>query len=302
MLLVVTVRIVLGPKMAKKVLIIGNDISKYQSVIEELSDSTTIVSACSYHNLAFQINRDDTFIKRFDTGEDIREFSKILVLSTSPRHLENYIFSALTCFCQKYNIPIIDDSFSNTDGKLYALWRFWECGIAVAKTAFGPTDFLAERLSMFGSPCILKSVQGTKGNDSYLIYTKKELLKTLEQHSDTSFVMQNFIKNDGDWRIILTNYKPRLAIFRSSHGKDYRNNTSVGGDASLVSLNEVDPNILQMAIDATKALGIKIAGADILQDKNTGDYTVLEVNRTPQLVTGAFPEAKREVLKSLIYD
>lgn len=288
--------------MGRKVLIIGNDISKYKSAAKELSDNTTTVSICSYQDLAFQIDSNDTFIKCFTTGEDIREFSKIIVLSTSPYHLENYIFSALACFCRKHNIPILDDSFSNTDGKLYSLWCFWECGIPVAKTAFGPVDFLAQQLPLFGTPCILKSVQGTKGKDSYLIHNEKELRQIIEQNSDTRFVMQNFIENDGDWRIVVVNFEPKLAIFRSSHGKDFRNNTSVGGDATLIPLDEVDPVILQMATDSAKALNIKIAGADILQDKTTGEYTVLEVNRTPQLVTGAFPKAKREVLQSLIYE
>ena len=280
--------------MTSKVLLIGNDISKFDSVLSQLSDAATTVSVCSYRDLSFCLDKDHSFIKYFTTGEDIREFSRIIILATSPGHLQNYLFSALACYCRKHNITLLDDSFSNTDGKLYALWRFWESGIPVAKTAFGPVEFLVQQFSQFGFPCIIKSVQGTKGKDSYLIHDETELRQVINDNPDTHFVMQNFIPNDGDWRIILT------AIYRSSHGKDFRNNTSVGGDATLVPLEEVDPKVLELATDAAKALDIKIAGADILQDKNSGEYTVLEVNRTPQLITGAFPEAKISVLKSLI--
>ena len=284
----------------KKVLIIGNDASKYEEVVRSLSDKETTVSACSYQDLAFFIDDDNTFVKIFTTGEDIKEFSKIIVLATSPAHLQNYIFSALVCYCRKNNVTILDDNFSNIDGKLYALWRFWENNIPVAKTAFGPVDYLVEQLNVIGAPAILKSVQGTKGKDSFLIHNETELRQAIEQNENARFVLQNFIENDGDWRIVLVNFEPKLAIYRTSHGKDFRNNTSVGGDATLVSLDQVDPKIIEIAINAAKSLDIKIAGADILPDKN-GNYTVLEVNRTPQLVTGAFTEAKQEVLRNLIH-
>lgn len=283
-----------------KVLIIGNDATKYEEVTKKLSDKDIIVSACSYQDLAFFIDGDSSFVKIYTTGEDIKDFSKIIVLATSPAHLQNYIFSALACYCRKNNITILDDNFSNLDGKLYALWRFWEKDIPVAKTAFGPVDYLVEQLKVIGTPAILKSVKGTKGKDSFLIHSGEEIRQAIEQNEDARFVLQNFIENDGDWRIVLVNFEPKLAIYRTSHGKDFRNNTSVGGDATLIPLPQVDPKVLQIAIDAAKALDIKIAGADILPDKN-GNYTVLEVNRTPQLVTGAFTEAKLEVIKNLIH-
>lgn len=286
----------------KKILIIGSNVSKYEPVANLLSDQEVSVSACSYRDLAFYIDKEETSIKCFSTGEDVKEFSKIIVLATSPLHLQNYIFSALACYCRKYKIPILDDSFSNLDGKLYALWRFWEENIPVAKTVFGPVDFLIQKFVELGSPCVLKSVQGTKGKDNYLIHSRDELVRILEENNNKSFILQNFIPNNGDWRIVLVNYIPKLAIYRSSHGKDFRNNTSVGGDATLVPLGQVDSEVIKLATNAAKALDIKIAGADILQNEQTGEYTVLEVNRTPQLISGSFVDAKLEMLKSVIKD
>ncbi len=285
--------------MSSKVLIIANKTAKYEPLLETLSDEKTTTSVCSYHDLEFFIDGKSSKITCHKTGEDITEFKKIIVLSTSPFHLENYVFSALSCYCHKNHIEMMDDSFSNTDGKLYSLWRFWEQGIPVAKTAFGPLDFLAQKLNDFGGTGVLKSVQGTKGKDNYLVHSEKELRRIITDNQDINFILQEFIPNDGDYRIIVTDYEPKLAIFRSASGKDFRNNTSVGGEAKLIPLDEVDPKILELAITSAKALQIKIAGADILPAKN-GDYTVLEVNRTPQLVTGAFPEEKLKILKELI--
>ena len=285
--------------MSRKALIIANNTAKYGPLLAALSDKRTSVSACSYRDLSFLIDGENSSIICQNTGEDVKEFSRILVLSTSPYHLENYIFSALSCYCRKNQIEILDDSFSNTDGKLYSLWRFWEQGIPVAKTAFGPVDFLAQELAEFGGTGVLKSVQGTKGKDNYLVHSEEELRKIIAKNQEINFILQEFIENDGDYRIIVANFKPKLAIFRSSNGKDFRNNTSVGGEAKLIPIEEVNKNVLELAVASAKALDIKIAGADILPSK-TGEYTVLEVNRTPQLVTGAFPEEKQRVIRELI--
>ena len=282
-----------------KVLLLVNNTAKYNDLIASVSDAHTEVKVASYKELAFAIDGEKTQITVFPTGEDLKEFSKIIVLSTSPQHLQNYIFSALACYCHKNNITLLDDTFSNTDGKLFALWRFWEKSIPVAKTFFGPKAFLSQKLSELKQG-IIKSVQGTKGNDNYLVSSEQELNQIIDAHPETGFILQNFVLNDGDWRIILTNFEPKLAIYRSSHGKDHRNNTSVGGEAVLIPLKDVDPKIIELAINSAKALNIKIAGADIMQDKETGDYTVLEVNRTPQLVTGAFIDEKTAILKDLI--
>ena len=287
--------------MKKLLLIVGSDDgAKYEPLIQSLSDEKTAISTCSYRNLSFYIDGNNTAITLFSTGEDIKEFSKVIVLATSAFHRQNYIFSALACYCRRYGVTMLDDSFSNTDGKLYALWRFWESKIPVAKTVFGPVGFMVQKLDALGLPCILKSVQGTKGRDNYLIHSESELRQIIEQNPDTRFVLQNFIPNEGDWRIVLVNFEPKLAIYRSSHGKDFRNNTSLGGEATLVPLDQVSPQILQLAISAAKSLDIKIAGADILAEKGTGDLTVLEVNRTPQLISGSFIDAKIDVLKKLI--
>lgn len=284
----------------KKVLLIVNKTNKYLPLVQTLSSNDSVVSVCSYRDLCFSIDGDKSIIYCFPTKTDIKEYSKIIVLSTSSGHLENYIFSALSCYCRKNNVPLMDDSFSNIDGKLYALWRFWESNIPVAKTFFGPVDFMAESLAGLGEKGILKSVQGTKGKDNYLVSTEEELRRIINENQEKRFILQNFVPNDGDWRIILVNYEPKLAIYRSSNGKDYRNNTSVGGSAKLVPLEDVDPKVLELSISATKALDIKIAGADIMQDNTTKEYTVLEVNRTPQLVTGAFTEEKQAIIQNLI--
>ena len=104
--------------------------------------------------------------------------------------------------------------------------------------------------------------------------------------------MQNFIPNDGDYRIVAFDYEPKLGIYRSSGGTDHRNNTSLGGSASIV---EISPEL-------AKATDIKFAGVDIITDKNTGENFVLEINRTPQFASGPFTDEKYKILRDYLLD
>lgn len=285
----------------KRALILGKNKEKFLELAEALTDETCVVQVAEYNDLAFLINGEESFVKVYSTGMDVKEYDIVLVLSTSPAHRENYIFSALSCYLEKHGVKMYDNHFTNTDGKLYAMWRFWSDGINVPKTAFGPADFLAEVLPEFGGKGVLKSVTGTKGKDNYLVHSGAEIIDIVEDNPGVRFILQNFIPNSGDWRIIVLKQEPRLAIYRSSNGKDFRNNTSVGGSAKNVPLDEVSPEILSMAKRAAESLDIVIAGADVIQDDETGEFYVLEVNRTPQLATGKLVDEKAQVLKSLIH-
>lgn len=70
--------------------------------------------------------------------------------------------------------------------------------------------------------------------------------------------------------------------------------TELGGNGILKSVKGTK-------VSASKALNIKLAGADIMQNNKTNDYTVLEVNRTPQLITGTFVDEKQKIIQNLIH-
>lgn len=283
----------------RKVLILGREKERYYPLAKNLTDAQTKVEVSEYNELDFLIDDEKTHIICRATGEDLRRYAKILVLSVSRNPEQNHILNAVTCYCRKYNIEILDDTFPNMNGKLVEMWKFWENGIAIPKTAFGSVEFLVSMLPKFGGVCVLKSIKGTQGKDNYLVKSADEIRNLVAANPETEFILQNFIPNVGDYRIVVINFEPKLAIYRSANGKNFRNNTSLGSKASLVSLEELDPTVLSLAATAARALNIKIAGADILQNKETGEYSVLEVNRAPQLATGVFIEAKETVLKEL---
>ena len=287
----------------KKVLIIARDKTIYKDFQEYLLENEVEPTVCNYDDLGLLIDGDDASVVDCASGKDVKDFEKVVILSTSKGHKENYILSALACYCRKNQVPMYDSSFSNLGGKLYAMWKFWEDGIAVPKTAFGPVEFLMAQLERFGGIGVLKAVDGTKGDDNYLVKSKEEIKTKVEENPEIRFILQNFIPNDGDYRIIVLGFEPKMALYRhraKGNPNEHRNNTSVGGAADFVELNNLAPEILDLSVRAAKSLGIEVAGADVLMDKETGKYYMLEVNRTPQMVTGGFYDKKFEALKDFI--
>lgn len=283
----------------ERILILGREKGRFIEFAEKLQKEGFQANVTSSQDLGFWLDGERSSVVNLANGTDLKEYRKILVLST-PEHAKNHILSAAACYCHKNHIEMYDDSFTNLGGKLYAMWRFWEEGITIPKTAFGSVEFLKQKLPEVGGVGVLKSINGSKGRDNYLVRTGDEIQQIVEQNPEVSFILQNFIPNDGDYRIVVVDYQPKLAIYRSANGKDFRNNTSLGGEASLVPLAEVDARVIDLAVTAARALNIRLAGADILQNKETGEYSVLEVNRTPQLISGSFTDEKFEVLKELL--
>lgn len=288
----------------KKVLFLTRNQHLMDDFSNRLRDDDIATSVTCWENLDLLIDGDDTSIRIRETNEDLSTFNAIICIS-APNHNSTDSFSAfacysaLGCYCRKKQIKMIDDTFCSHSGKLFGMWRCWEKDIPVPKTAYGDLDFLKRQLAAFGNIAVLKSVYGSKGKDNYLVHSAEEIEQALEGKSYADFILQNFIENDGDYRIVTFDYEPKLAIYRSSGGKDHRNNTSLGGHADIV---EMTPELREMARTASEAMDIKFAGVDIITDKNTGQHYILEINRTPQFVTGAFTDEKYQVLRNYLLD
>ena len=285
----------------KKILIINRKVEIEDSIAElkrvaEETGEIQVSTGC-FSDINLLIDGENTCIKNEKTGEDLADFDKILCITTAPFE-RRHIFNAYGCYCRKKGVIMADDTFANASGKLYEMWRCWEHDVVVPKTAYGTKEFLGKCLvENFGGIGVFKSIRGTKGQDNYLVHSPEEISKIVDDNPDIEFILQEFIPNDGDYRIVTLGFEPYMAIYRSSGGKDHRNNTSLGGSAKIIPLEEVDPEILEMSRMAAKATNKRFAGVDVITHRDTGKNYILEVNHTPQVVTGAFIEEKYKVLR-----
>lgn len=135
-------------------------------------------------------------------------------------------------------------------------------------------------------PFIAKPPDGSLGVGVKLIKDSSELDKIKDND-----VIQPYIKNDGDWRVVVINGKSVSAIKRIPKKDNFLNNIAQG----CFAVKEIDKNILEniynIAEIASKELEYDYVGVDVIYDLNNKKYLFLEANSLPtfetsQILTG----------------
>jgi ribosomal protein S6--L-glutamate ligase len=168
--------------------------------------------------------------------------------------------------------------------KLRAIQILARHGVGFPKTAFAkyPSDIDYLIKEVGGTPLIVKLLEGTQGLGVVLAETRKAAKSVIEAFYGLSanILIQEFIPeaNGCDIRAIVVGNKVVAAYKRVGKEGDFRSNLHRGGTGEPIKLNKVEREV---AIKAANALGLQIAGVDMLQS-NRGPL-VLEVNSSPGL-------------------
>jgi RimK family alpha-L-glutamate ligase len=133
-------------------------------------------------------------------------------------------------------------------------------------------------------PVILKSSATKQGRGVFLLNSTEELKdKIIKLKKDSwSFIIREFIPNNGDIRVFTVGYKAIGAMKRTPARKgEFRSNISVGGKGEKYDLKKT-PKVRELAERMSKISQTEIAGVDIMLHKDTGDPYILEINPGPQ--------------------
>lgn len=251
-----------------------------------------------FDDLLVQVGDGNFMIEDTRSGLDISQFDAILIRGKGFRRFFDLV-RAVSSYSRLHNIPVINDYSSFRDSsKLAQAVQFYEVGLPVATTVYVNQALLANPSALpFEFPCVLKAVFGAHGEDNYLVHSMDEV-KEIAAHSNLRFVMQRFVPNDNDFRILVAGERT-IAISRKAVDGSHLNNTSQGGSAYLVPEDSLPDGMIADAIKITRHLDMTIAGVDALIDKHTGNYFFLEVNSQPQLMSGAFVHEKAKLIGGL---
>ncbi|WP_373497347.1 30S ribosomal protein S6--L-glutamate ligase [Aquiflexum sp.] len=169
--------------------------------------------------------------------------------------------------------------------KLRSLQILSKAGLGMPKTAFtnfskGGEKALIERVG--GAPLIIKLLEGTQGLGVVLAETKKAGQSVIEAFHGLKarIIVQEFIKEakGADIRAFVVNGKVVGAMKRQGAEGEFRSNLHRGGVATIIKLSRAEK---MAALGAAKALGLAIAGVDLLQSER--GPLILEVNSSPGL-------------------
>ena len=121
---------------------------------------------------------------------------------------------------------------------------------------------LASRLSL---PFVLKDNFGMQGKNVYLINSKAEFEKIIQENPSITFIAQTFIKkSEGkDVRLYVVGDSVVSSIMRISKAGDFRANISQGGTSELF---DVPDFIKTQSIKLAQKIGLEICSVDYLFD------------------------------------
>lgn len=160
-----------------------------------------------------------------------------------------------------------------------------------------------ESQNFFGYPCIVKVANAARGQDNFLVHDRQELLQAYDAMEGRQTLIQEFIPNDGDYRVLMHDDKVLMTIQRkrSTDSASHLNNTSQGGTAIVVPNDTIPAEVMQRFALVSKRLGRTFTGLDIIEHRDRpGTYLCLEINNMPQMETGALVDEKLSVFSKLL--
>ena len=188
-------------------------------------------------------------------------------------------FEALNVYCLNSASAI-----TQSRDKLYSLQLLLQSGIDIPTTGFAnsPLDTNDLIKMVGGSPLIVKLLEGTQGKGVVLAETKKAAESVINAFKsvNANILVQEFIKeaNGKDIRCFVIDGKVVASIQREAMPGEFRANIHLGGTASIIKATAEEKKI---AIKATKAMDLKVAGVDII--RSSKGPLLLEVNSSPGL-------------------
>ncbi|MCB0650040.1 MAG: 30S ribosomal protein S6--L-glutamate ligase [Saprospiraceae bacterium] len=184
--------------------------------------------------------------------------------------------------------------------KLRSLQILARAGVGLPKTVFTNYSKEVDHLvdSVGGVPIVLKLLEGTQGLGVVLAETQNAATSILEAFNglNARVIAQEFIKEAGgaDIRVFIVDGKIVGAMKRQGKKGEFRSNLHRGGSASIIELTDEEE---KAALKAAKAMGLGIAGVDMLQSSH--GPLILEVNSSPGL-EGIETATKTDIAKEII--
>ncbi|MFI5212522.1 MAG: 30S ribosomal protein S6--L-glutamate ligase [Candidatus Saccharimonadales bacterium] len=176
-------------------------------------------------------------------------------------------------------------AISRSRDKLRSMQLMAKAGIGIPKTVVSRnTTDIDDLLEQLGDmPVIIKLARGTHGNGVVLAETKKAAKSVLQafyltNDDGTNILLQEFVKESAgtDIRAFVVGSRVVASMKRQSLDDDFRSNLHKGGEGTSIKLTEEER---KMAIKAAKAMGLNIAGVDMM--RSSRGPLILEVNASP---------------------
>ncbi|MEX2702537.1 MAG: RimK family alpha-L-glutamate ligase [Candidatus Baldrarchaeota archaeon] len=178
-------------------------------------------------------------------------------------------------------VPVVNSSyaFRRAKDKYATLYTLKKAGIRVPRTVVTESLGAAIRAARKFDNIVIKPLIGARGlgvirTDNFdLAY---RVLKALYSLGFVLYVQEYIERPNRDIRAFVVGDEVVASMYRYSPPGEWKTNISVGGRAEAIKLEE---ELEELAIRASKAIGLDYAGVDIIESKE--GPMVIEVNAAP---------------------
>lgn len=282
-------------KNKKIALFFGGKITQHLVLVRNAARKLNVdLDLISYNRVSFDTDTQEIKL----TTKDINEYD-VLFFRTTGKHWEevNLILDSA-----KQNIksgktivvdPLVEKGRPSDACKAYQMLALKRAEIDVPKTVYGSLFYLLEIMRAdtsvrpYNWPVILKGSGGDRGTRVFKADNLEELeklvkdLRKSEVEEGRRYMLQEYIPNNGDYRVLVLGKKVLGVMKRSSQNiEEFRNNYSAGGKVEVADLPD---SIKELAIKAADVCGLWVAGVDVaFRDFDKTKPVIWEVNKGPQ--------------------
>ncbi len=135
---------------------------------------------------------------------------------------------------------------------------------------------ILKKIEEFGYPLIVKDPFKDRGEGVLKVKDQEELASFFRLNKKMVLI-QKFIPNDGEYRVIT--FKNKVQLIARKDAIDDVNKKNI--DDRKSKKGSLPANVIAMCEDVSKHMLSDILGLDIIQDSNTKKYYVIETNASP---------------------
>lgn len=274
-----------------------------------ISRSPELTALSNFRLAAFQLGHQLDFVFRNDI-QLLDNYDSVFIRALTDPMNVTYVVSRMAEMKGK---RVLDDSDSIRIccDKVHMYQRLIKSQVPLPDTVFLDADEVLEQnaselFEFLGLPVVLKApessfsakVEKVSGSQDFVKIGKRFLRRT------DRIIAQQFIPSEFDWRVVTLDEKV-LAIVKyvmPKNGWKIYDRREDGRTAVCTvhcpSREEVSRGLIDVALDASKAIGKGLYGVDIKEVD--GDFYVIEVNDNPNIDAGFEDVANPEIYTSIV--
>lgn len=245
------------------------------------------LTTASFDDVYYDSDSGELFIKG---GIKISDFD-VIYFRLVGKSLETA--SLVANYAKEKRIKIVDRIYTKsqvfpvTQSKAQELKYLADAKVIIPKTFFGSLAEIAKKgPAKFGFPFVIKSTSGKRGREVYSPKNARDLKKLLslltkDEKQGKSFFAQEYINCTKRIRVLIVGGKIVGSISQLTKWRKRVSGYWPREDEKKIEKFVLNKKLEKLSLSAASAVGIDVAGVDILIDEKTGKYFVIEVNAAP---------------------